>query len=207
MEYPEELSRQARWGITVGVVILLIGLLFGPSSPVSKEDFTQLTTKVDETSKSVSTLQTDVKAIQNKVNGYESPLNEVKTKVGALEPKVTALEETLNAISSLIDQVKAEVNGLSEMKPQVDQLQKTIARLEASFSEKFRLDVSVVLQDAQLDETGNPSCPPSYVAAKLLNDSDVAFLRQMGVDKNGDGIICLRPALLAPSDLLQPSGE
>ena len=207
MEYPEELSRQARWGITLGVIILIIGLLFGPSATVSKDDFTQLKAQVDEINKNVTATQTDVKATQTKVNGYEAPLNEVKSKVGALEPKIASLEEKMNTISSLIDQVKAKVDSLSDVKPQVDQLEKTIARLEASFSEKFRLDVSVVLQDAQLDQTGNPSCPQPYLVAKMLKDSDVAFLRQIGVDKNGDGIICLRPALVAPIELLQSSGE
>ena len=204
MEYPEELSRQARGGIILGVVILIVGLLFGPSATVSKDDFTQLKAQVDEINKNVTAAQADVKATQSKVNGYEAPINEVKGKLVTLDEKIASLEQALGKISTDLQDALAKVNDLSS-KAQVDQLQKTIARFEASFSEKFQ--VSVVIGDAPPDATGKPSCPQPYLAAQLLSESDVARLREMGVDKNGDGIVCILPTLVLPIELMQSTSE
>ena len=198
-EYPEELSRQARWGVTLGVFVLIIGLVFGPSATVSRDDFSQLKSQVDEISKNVT-------ATQTKVNGYEAPLNEVKTKVGGLDPKVAAIQDQMG---KLFDEVKARVDSLAqELNQKVDsqssalsEAGKTLSRLEASVSEKSQ--VSVLFEDAQLDGAGKPTCRQPYLAAQLLNEKDVALLRQIGIDKNGDGIVCILPTLVVPIELTQ----
>lgn len=198
-EYPEELSRQARWGVMLGVFVLIIGLLFGPSATVSKEDFSDLKKQVDEISKNLA-------ATQTKVNGYEASLNEVKTKVGGLDPKVAAIQDQM---AKLFDEVKARMDSLAqELNQKVDsqnsalsEVGKTLSHLEATVSEKSQ--VSVLFEDAQLDGAGKPTCPQSYLAAQLLNEKDAALLRQMGIDKNGDGIVCILPALVVPIGLTQ----
>jgi archaellum component FlaC len=202
VEYPEELSRQARWGVTLGVVILLAGLLFGPSAPVSKDEFTQLRARVDE-------IDTNVKAAQVKVNSYESPLNDIRGKVNAIDPKVTALEQRTQEIVSLLEEAKAALESLAQQLSQsaeehasaLSDVQELLMSLEASFAEKFQ--VSVLLGDAPLDAAGKPACPQPYLAAQLLNESDVTLLREMGVDKNGDGIVCILPTLVVPIEFLQ----
>ena len=205
-EYPEELSRQARWGVTLGVFVLIIGLLFGPSATVSRDDFSQLKSQVDEISKNLT-------ATQTKVNGYEAPLNEVKTKVGGLDPKVAALQEEMGKISGLLDEAKAKIEALSQQLGQkadmhsseLSKVKDILTRLEASVSEKSQ--VSVVFEEAPLDGSGKPACPQPYLAAQLLNEKDAALLRQMGIDKNGDGIVCILPTLVVPIKLTAPEGE
>jgi len=208
MEYPEELSRQARWGITLGVIILIIGLVFGPSATVSKDEFSELKKQVD-------TISADLKATQTKVNGYEAPLNDVKAKVSALDPKVTAIQEQMGKISSLIEEAKAKVEGLSQQLNQkadmhsseLSQVKEMLTRLEASVSEKAQ--VSILFEDAQLDGAGKPTCPQPYLIAQLLSEKDAVLLRQMGIDKNGDGIVCVLPTLVVPIELMRtaPEGE
>ena len=205
MEYPEELSRQARWGIILGFVILIIGLWLGPSATVSRDEFSQLKSQVDA-------ITTDLKATQTKVNGYEAPLNEVRAKVSGLDPKVTAIQEQMGMISSLIEEAKSKVESLSQQfgqkadmhSSELSQVKEMLARLEASVSEKSQ--VSVVFEDAELDGAGKPACSEPYLAAQLLNEKDAVLLRQLGIDKNGDGIVCILPTLVIPIELTQ-SGE
>jgi len=202
VEYPEELSRQARWGVTLGVVILIAGLIFGPSATMSRDEFTQLKAQVEE-------INTNVKATQAKVNSFESPLNDIRSKVTALEPKVTAIDQQMQEMISLLEEAKAALESLAEQVSQsaeqhaseLSDVKELLMSLEASFAEKFQ--VSVLLGDAPLDAAGKPACPQPYLVAQLLNESDVVLLREMGVDKNGDGIVCILPTLVVPIEFLQ----
>ncbi len=183
------------------MLILLAGLLFGPSAPISKNDFDKLVQKVDD--------------LDKKVGGLNTPLSQINTKLDAVA-KASALEEQAKKILSGLEEAKRELTSSSQetsakleelslelagITGALQQLQEKVTRMEANFAEKLR--ASLWLEDDQKDSEGKSTCVGPSLLIRILNDQDIARLQEMGIDKDGDGVVCALFSWAFPAELLQ----